>query len=324
MRKKYLLLLLVVLVIGLGGCKCDKKHVAPPPEPSAPSNLTATAVSSTQINLSWKDNSTNERGFYLYRRTTNSYARVAILEANANSYNDTGLSPETSYWYKARAYNDGGESGSSNEVNITTPPGLGPEPEPEPEPELQAPSNLSANVVSYKQINLFWQDNSDTEDGFRVRCNIGHTQTNTIAIVDPNTNQYEHCKLQPMTDHKYYIEAFRGKETAGSPQVSATTLSAPVEITQYSLVRGSMRMHYLRGYLKSGASEPCLVELTAKYHIVCTWSGFEEWETCIYTVDLEALAEKTFFEFVWILGTESAGDKWVECTLEITDVEIEY
>lgn len=320
MRKKYLVILLVLLTISLAGCR--KKDFAPPPVPFAPSNLTATTVSPNEINLNWKDNSTTENGFYIYRKITGNYARVAIMETNATSYNDTGLSPETTYWYKVTAYNDGGESGSSNEVSVTTPPGS--------LPPLEAPSNLSASVISYKQINLSWQDNSTTEDGFRVRCNIGHTQTNTIATVGPNTTRYEHCKLQPMTDHKYYIEAFRGEETAGTPQVSATTFAAPVEILEYWLVRSSMRMFHLGGELKSEATEPCSVELRAEYYITPIYpedypDGYEEWDTCTYTVDLEALTDSTFFEFIYILGTETAGDKVVTCEkLEIIDVEIEY
>jgi len=260
--KKWLLLATVALIPILSGCDgCDKKkYVAPPPAPSAPSNLSGNAVSSTQINLSWKDNSTNEKGFYLYRRTTNSYARVAILEVNANSYNDMSLNPETSYWYKVRAYNDGGESGSSNEVNITTPAGPVP-----PSPELEAPSNLSTNVVSYKQINLSWRDNSDTEDGFRVRCNIDHTRTKTIATVGRNTTQYEHCKLQPMTHHKYYIEVFRGEETAGSPQVSATT-PCPIQIVYSELYRFAFWEVEVFGAVENNATEACIVQLTATFY----------------------------------------------------------
>ena len=312
MRRKYLVLLLIPLLIAFAGCGRKKRYVAPPPAPSAPSNLSGTAVSSTQIDLSWKDNSTNEKGFYLYRRTTNSYARVAILEVNANSYNDTGLDPETGYWYKVRAYNDGGESGSSNEVNITTPAGPVPSP-----PELEAPTDLSTTVVSYKQINLSWRDNSDTEDGFRVRCNIGHTRTKTIATVGRNTTRYEHCKLQPMTHHKYYIEAFRGEETAGSPQVSATTPCPVTAICEMVWPLSETLVEVSMG-LNSEANEVCRVEAIVS---VTDWP---------FPGDLVGSTKETFesvaFGWNWFyVEVPIVGDSIkYYASIEITDVEIEY
>jgi len=121
--KIWIFLLILGLIPILTGCeKYDKKkHVAPPPAPSLPSNLSATAVSFTQINLTWKDNSANEEGFYVYRTTGSNYRKVAILPANTTSYSDSSLTRETTYWYKVTAYNDGGESNSFNEASATTP-----------------------------------------------------------------------------------------------------------------------------------------------------------------------------------------------------------
>lgn len=177
MRKKYLVLLLLASLIALAGC--GKKKLAPPPVPVAPSDLRAEVISTSEIKLTWQVNSMTEEGFFVYRKTTDNYARVATMEAKAWSYNDTGLSPETTYWYKVNAYNDEGESASSNEVSVIT--------SAEPLSPLEPPTNLTATVVSYKQINLSWRDNSTTEDGFIVYCNIGHTQTKTIATLSPNT-----------------------------------------------------------------------------------------------------------------------------------------
>lgn len=118
--RKWIFLVAIGLIPILTGCEgCDKKkHIAPPPAPSAPSNLSATAISITQIDLSWKDNSTNEKGFYVYRKTIGNYSKIARLNPNTTSFSNLSLSPASIYWYKITAYNDGGESGSSNEVSI--------------------------------------------------------------------------------------------------------------------------------------------------------------------------------------------------------------
>lgn len=93
-----------------------------PPLPAAPTNLSATTVSGSQINLAWSDNSDNETGFRIERKTgvDGTYGQVATVEANATSYADNGLNSSTEYFYRVNAYHATGNSGYSNEVSATT------------------------------------------------------------------------------------------------------------------------------------------------------------------------------------------------------------
>lgn len=89
---------------------------APPALPAAPSGLTATGVSRTQINLSWVDNSGNESGFRIERcknANCTNYAQVGQVGANVNTFADTGLTKNTTYRYRVRAFNAGGNSAYS-------------------------------------------------------------------------------------------------------------------------------------------------------------------------------------------------------------------
>ena len=72
---------------------------------TGPSDLTATPISSIWIDLSWTDNSDNETGFKIERKigAGSSYSQIAVVGADITSYSDTGLTPETTYYYKVRA-----------------------------------------------------------------------------------------------------------------------------------------------------------------------------------------------------------------------------
>jgi Fibronectin type III domain/PQQ enzyme repeat len=95
----------------------------PIPTPRAPTNLTATAVSSGQINLSWTDNSNNETGFVINRTQDPSvlWNYVTTVGANVTSYSNTGLHASTTYFYRVQAINAGGGSAWSNTASARTP-----------------------------------------------------------------------------------------------------------------------------------------------------------------------------------------------------------
>jgi len=89
---------------------------------SAPSNLSASAISKSQIDLSWQDNASTETGFRIERKKASDASYTVIAEAGSNvtSYSDTGLSAGTKYFYRIKAYNSSGESSYSNEASATT------------------------------------------------------------------------------------------------------------------------------------------------------------------------------------------------------------
>jgi hypothetical protein len=90
--------------------------------PSAPSSLTASALSSSSISVHWTDNSSNETSFSIERKTGSggTYSVVATVAANTTSYTNTGLSSSTTYYYRVRAALGSLYSGYSNEDSATT------------------------------------------------------------------------------------------------------------------------------------------------------------------------------------------------------------
>jgi hypothetical protein len=97
--------------------------ISQPPPPNAPTNLTATAVSPSKINLSWTDNSNDETGFKIERcqgvGCTN-FAPFTTVGANVTSASNVNLRKRTTYRYRVRAFNADGNSEYSNIASAKT------------------------------------------------------------------------------------------------------------------------------------------------------------------------------------------------------------
>jgi hypothetical protein len=90
--------------------------------PTSPANLSATAVSSSRINLSWSDNSYGEDGFRIERKTGASgiFSQIAVAAPNTIFYSDTGLDRLTTYYYRVSAYRGINSSEFSDDTSATT------------------------------------------------------------------------------------------------------------------------------------------------------------------------------------------------------------
>jgi len=91
--------------------------------PVAPSNLTEIVLSSSSVNLSWVDNSTNETGFKIERRVngTIQFSVEGTVNEDVTGFTDVNLTPNTSYEYRIYSFNAVGNSLTySNTVILTT------------------------------------------------------------------------------------------------------------------------------------------------------------------------------------------------------------
>ncbi len=89
--------------------------------PIAPSTLAVTSLSSSQIRLTWVDNSIDESGFKIERSQDGvNFIQIATTGANVVNFTDTGLTPSTMYYYRVKAYNNAGDSVASNTSSATT------------------------------------------------------------------------------------------------------------------------------------------------------------------------------------------------------------
>ncbi|MFQ5628477.1 MAG: phytase [bacterium] len=135
--------------------------------PNPPSNLSATAVSSSQIDLAWSDGSNDEDGFKIERKTGlgGTYAEIASVGTNTTGFSDNGLAANTTYFYRVRAFNSAGNSAYSNEASATTQNVNQP-----PAATITQPSNGQTFTVG--QTVNYASDGTDPEDGILPAANF--------------------------------------------------------------------------------------------------------------------------------------------------------
>jgi len=186
--------------------------------PSAPSNLSATAVSSSQINLVWADNSSNESGFRLQRATDSGFTQNLVttnLGPNTTSAQATGLAANTTYYFRVRAVNGTALSAYTATASATTQAAV-----------PAAPSGPTAVAVSASQINLSWTDNASNETGFQLQraTDAGFTQNLVTTSLGPNTTSAQATGLTASTTYYFRVRAVNGAaSSAYTATANATT-----------------------------------------------------------------------------------------------------
>jgi hypothetical protein len=211
----------VVRACNVAGCSVPSNQVSATvaeTAPAAPTSLVASAASATQINLSWADNSNNETEFRIERKTGSggTYAQIAIVGAGVTTYQNTGLSSGTTYFYRVRACNAVGCSSFSNEDSAAT-----------QQSAPNAPTNLTASTVSTgapsaRGIVLEWMDNATNETRYEVyrstTTGFVPADTNRIASALPaNTTTYlDNTGLTTGTVYYYRVRACNAVGCSGS------------------------------------------------------------------------------------------------------------
>jgi chitodextrinase len=234
-RSSFLAVLGLLLSTLSTGCSNLSSPASPPPDttpPTAPSNLTATAASSSLINLSWTASTDNSgvTGYLVERCQGVGCSNFAQISTPAVSFfANSGLTASTSYTYRVRATDAAGNlSAYSNIATTTTLAGADATPP-------TAPSNLTATAASSSQINLAWTASTDNVGvtGYRIERCQGAACNNFTQIATPTATTFNDTGLPASTSYSYRARATdaAGNLSAYSNVTTATTPAANSNIT---------------------------------------------------------------------------------------------
>lgn len=184
---------------------------------AAPASLVAETLSSTKIELTWKDNSYNEYGFKMERSDGQDFILIDSCGPGDGFYLDTGLLAGTVYTYRVFGFNASEEINYSNEVVAAT--------QDVPTGPPNIPAAFSARAISSEQVELTWQNNSENEEGYVLERKEGEM---FMEIGRPGVNDtvFNDVGLEANTTYTYRIQSYNLAGYSGySGEEVATTLA---------------------------------------------------------------------------------------------------
>jgi uncharacterized protein YjdB/fibronectin type 3 domain-containing protein len=206
-------------------------------KPLAPTGLTATGVSKSQINLGWNAVSGATK-YNIYRATSQTGTYSYIGSSTSNAYSSAWLGTNTIYWYKVSAVNSIGEGLQSTVVSGKTLASS----------TIAAPTGLIATAASKSQINLNWTAVTGATKYIVYRAT---SQTGTYSYLgSSNTNAFSSAWLGANTIYWYKISAVNSigeglQSTVVSGKTLATsTIAAPTVLTATAVSKSQINLNW--------------------------------------------------------------------------------
>lgn len=191
----------------------EKKIIGTASITTAPANAAANALNASNIQITW-DEVAGAAGYHVFRSTTENGTYVQVGDITATSFLDTGLAPNTTYYYRITAYDADGDGPLSAVTSATT------------AAALDAPQNLTAIAVGPTRIDTSW----DAVAG-AARYNVyrSTTATGPYELVGLTTvPSYADVGLAPNTTYYYRVAAAAGNTEGPLSNIAAATTDADI------------------------------------------------------------------------------------------------
>jgi hypothetical protein len=201
-----------------------------PPNLGIPTNVAASVMIATSINVTWTPTGTDWNRFYIRRGIDPNNLTDLGWSSNTVYVDSTNLTPGTRYYYcvqEALYTGPPAEQVQKGACSTTVSAIAG----------LVAPTGLGLSPISSTQINLAWTDNSSGETGYKIELfNWTSSQYQQIATVGPNVTAFSHTGLAPGVQYRYRVRAYTGADNSPYSNEVGTTvaLNAPGVITAHT------------------------------------------------------------------------------------------
>jgi len=185
---------------------------------ATPTGVMATVNSTTSITVIWSS-VTGAAGYRVYRSTDDeSYTLVGTTNSTTTSYQNTGLTYNTTYYYKVAAYNGSRESSQSDAVSAII---------------LPAPTYVTAMVTSANSISISWSAVTGAS-GYRVYRSTNNTSYTEVG--SSSSTSYANTDLAAGTTYYYKVAAYNNSGAGSQSDVvyaTTTTCNLSNPSTQY-------------------------------------------------------------------------------------------
>ncbi|MYK65109.1 MAG: fibronectin type III domain-containing protein [Gemmatimonadetes bacterium] len=195
-----------------------------------PTDLRATAISASRIDLSWKapanDGGTAVTGYRIRVSTAGNHAWSALVEdteSTSTTYSHTTAVPGTTWHYRVAAINAAGPGPESNTAAATTPAGA-----------PDAPEELAARTRGTSWIEVSWKppafDGGARVTGYRIETRQDDNALWTVLLADTRSGalQYQHVGLAPGTTMRYRVSAINSAGAGVPSSVARATTDATI------------------------------------------------------------------------------------------------
>jgi len=212
---------LIVDLVAWGSSAPTPTPTPTPAAPTAPGSFSGTALSTSQVSLTWTA-SVGASGYYLYNTTGGGSTLVASLSATATSATVSGLAAGTAYSFRLDAYNSAGTASATTQVTTQSSSTL-----------LAAPTNVTARVVTSTSVQVSWTKSAGATS-YAILWSDG-TTTQNLGSVNSRTTSVTVTGLQPGSTNSFAVRAASSNGTATSAFVTvvmpaAAPLLAPTQL----------------------------------------------------------------------------------------------